>query len=96
LQPITHSIDYIKLFSDIEVEFPKTYAELDETISKVEEVLNFYNDQTNLERLEELERAGSPFSSMISLSGSDLMDASYFSPRSDSSLSSLVIQVNGV
>jgi hypothetical protein len=61
-QPITHSIDYIKLFSDIEVEFPKTYAELDESIGKVEETLHFYNDQTSLEHLEEAEL--SPFSSM--------------------------------
>lgn len=58
----------------------------------MEHVLSFYNDQTDLERLEEMERADSPFSSMISLSGSDLMDTSYLSPRSISSLSNLVIQ----
>lgn len=83
--PITHSIDYIKLFNDIGVDFPVNYAEIDEKIEKVQEALNFYNDQTNLSRLEESERADSPFSSMLSHNGSDLMNCSYLSPRSESS-----------
>jgi hypothetical protein len=83
--PITHSIDYIKLFNDISVDFPVNYAEIDEKIEKVQEALTFYNDQTNLSRLEEAERADSPFSSMLSHNGSDLMNSSYLSPRSESS-----------
>lgn len=61
------------------------------SISKVDDALKFYNDQTNLERLEEAERANSPFSSMISHNGSDLDSSFLMSPRSDSSLSNLVV-----
>lgn len=84
--PITHSFDYIKLFHDIQIDFPGTYAEVDETIKVVQGKLNYYNDQTSLEHLEEIERADSPFSSMLSHNGSDLMDMSFISsPRSESS-----------
>jgi hypothetical protein len=84
--PIKHSIDYVKLFNDISVDIPANYAEVDESIAKVQETLNYYNDQTSLEFLEASERADSPFSSMLSVSGSDIItESSFRSPRSESS-----------
>lgn len=59
-QPISHSIDYLNLFNAINVEFPKTYADLETAITNVEEAFKFFNEQTSLDMYDnEL----SPFSS---------------------------------
>jgi hypothetical protein len=82
--PITHSIDYIKLFSEIDVEIPKTYGEIDEALTNVQKVLEFFNDQTNLDHADDFSDLASMVSSM---DGSSFMDSPLLSPRSASSCS---------
>lgn len=48
-QPISHNIDIYKLFGTVDVDVPKTYADVGEALTAVKEKLDFYNQQTTNE-----------------------------------------------
>lgn len=48
-QPISHNIDIYKLFGTVDVEVPKVYADVGESLAAVREKLDFYNQQTTNE-----------------------------------------------
>ncbi|UMM44036.1 hypothetical protein L5515_019307 [Caenorhabditis briggsae] len=48
-QPISHNIDIYKLFGTVDVDVPKTYADVGASLKAVREKLDFYNQQTTNE-----------------------------------------------
>jgi hypothetical protein len=85
--PITHGIEYIKLFGDLDLFPPKTYSEVQEALGKVKRVLEFYEEQTTLTATEDHGLCLSPIPSVISMSGSEFFDSPLLSPHSISSTS---------
>uniref|UniRef100_A0A914CUQ8 Uncharacterized protein n=1 Tax=Acrobeloides nanus TaxID=290746 RepID=A0A914CUQ8_9BILA len=85
--PITHGIDYIKLFGDLDLLPPKTYGEAEGVLVEVKKILTFYEEQTSIEAENDYELCISPIPSIISISGSENFDSPLMSPRSSSSCS---------
>lgn len=48
-QPISHNIDIYNLFGTVDVDVPKTYADVGDSLKAVREKLDFYNQQTTNE-----------------------------------------------
>jgi hypothetical protein len=85
--PITHGIEYIRLFGDLDLFPPKTYSEVPEILLKVKRVLEFYEEQTNLTSSDDQGLCLSPIPSVVSMSGSEFFDSPLLSPHSVSSTS---------
>ncbi|KAI6209444.1 hypothetical protein M3Y96_00222100 [Aphelenchoides besseyi] len=82
--PITHGIDHINMFSQIDVDIPKTYGEIDEAIEAVEKVQTYFTEQTEIENLN-FDRDDDSPSLILSTSTSEFNDSQLPSPCSGSS-----------
>uniref|UniRef100_A0A914YFN0 Uncharacterized protein n=1 Tax=Panagrolaimus superbus TaxID=310955 RepID=A0A914YFN0_9BILA len=85
--PITHGIEYIRMFGDLDLFPPKTYSEVQDAIGKVKRVLEFYEEQTTLTSTDDQGLCLSPIPSIVSMSGSEFFDSPLLSPHSISSTS---------
>uniref|UniRef100_A0A7E4VTX5 Uncharacterized protein n=1 Tax=Panagrellus redivivus TaxID=6233 RepID=A0A7E4VTX5_PANRE len=84
--PITHNLDYYRLFGEVEVDPPKTYAEVPIARAAVEKVLLFFEEQT-------LTVDGGSPSTPWSVCGSEFFDSPMLSPNSVSTASLLMSPV---
>ncbi|KAI1724169.1 hypothetical protein Ddc_05377 [Ditylenchus destructor] len=86
--PLSHGIDYIKLFNDLDILPPKFLAEVPKALQDVKEALDFFEKQTAIPSNDDFLSYNSPIPSLFSAGGSEsCFESPFLSPRSLSSCS---------